>query len=952
MSLRTTLAQIPLLVVVMSLTVSGAPPGTERKESANTSTLVVDNTTFINANRILMFVTNHGSFGRDISGVFGRDYGTWYPYPVGQDTSIINSSQVGDFSPQYSAGLWLGGYVDGNLRLTVAEYNTEYVPGIMAGGSSLPDNPAFRVFKLYSDSLEDNPNQDYLDWPTGQGAPVDGLGNPLMSGDQMLWSAFNDADADAHINPAGNTLPLGIEIHQTTYAFDSDDPMGDMVFLRYILHNRGANEISDFYIMLWADLDIGQGSDDMVGSDTLGQMFYGFNGDNDDWQYADTPPAVGYVVLKGPVVPSQNDTAYFDGYWVPDRKNLELAAVASYIGGVDPASALESYNLMRGLKIDGTPLANGTAFIYPGDPVAGTGDLDPVASDKRIMGSFGPMQFNPGDSQFVLLALVGAQATDRLTSVTLLKSYLSVVEDYVAQLEAEARYDVRDHNTFLDANQILMFVTNYGRFGCDPGEIFGRGYGTWWPYPGDTSYIRNDIDDAAKHSPIFAAGLWLGGVDSTTGETRIAIAEYSAEYVPGPMDNMTFSPMDPSFRSYKLYRDSLEDNPNDDYTNWPVGLGAPVDDEGRPDMLGTQMLWSVFNDADPAAHSNIAGQTLPLGIEVQQTVWAFYGIEEGSDVDERASLFIRYKLYNKGPSTIKNMYIGHWTDPDLGNAGDDLVGCDTLGDIWFCYNSTEDDTRYGSPAPALGFKLLYGPVVPSPGDEAFFDNATLSDFKNLDMTAYTLMFGSLDPDNADQTYWYLQGLTKSGAPYTYLGDELAFRASGDPVSGMGDLDIAPDDRRMLASSGPFDFRPGDSQFVMVKMAMARGETRLGSIIDVKALLNSGFDPLNDTTGSHPPPPPPPPLPSTFWVSQNYPNPFNPTTTIDYHLSQAARVTIDIYNILGQKVRRLIDRTQPPGEYQAIWDGTTSNGERAGTGLYFYRFRAGGIQETKKMLLLK
>ncbi|UCG60382.1 MAG: T9SS type A sorting domain-containing protein [Candidatus Zixiibacteriota bacterium] len=949
MSLRILMVLVLVLLVLWDFTAAGAPPSTGLKQSVNASTLAVDNTTFINANRFLMFVTNHGSFGRDLANLFWFDYGTWYPYPVGQDTSIIKTSAVGGYSPQYAAGLWLGGYVDGNLRVTVAEYSDEYVPGIMFGGTSSPDNPAFRVYKLYSDSLADNPNQDYLDWPAGQGAPVDGFGEPLMVGDQMLWSSFNDADPDAHTVNAGSTSPLGIEVHHTTYAFDSSDPMGDMVFLRYILHNRGENEISDFYITLWADFDLGQASDDMVACDTLNQMFYTYNADNDDFQYGDTPPAVGYVVLKGPLAQSQDDTAFFDGVWIPDHKNLQLAAVVSYIGGVDPANAAESYNLMQGLHKDGSPLANGTPFVYPGDPVAGTGDLDPVGGEKKIMGSFGPMQFNPGDSQYVLLALVGAQATDRLTSVTLLKSYLSVIEDYVAELEGNAEFNARDHSVFIDANQVLMFVTNYGIFGRDIGDIFDYDCGTWWPYPGDTSDIRNNIDNAADYTPLFHAGLWLGGVDSVSGETRVAMGEYSSEFIPGPMENMTYVPMEPAFLTYKLYRDSLEDNPNIDYTNWPVDLGAPVDDQGRPEMLGTQMLWSVFNDADTTAHTNSAGSTWPLGIEVQQTTWAFYGTEPGSDVDESSSLFIRYKLYNNGPNTIKNMYIGHWSDPDLGAASDDLVGCDTLGNIWFCYNSTNSDDNYGSPPPALGFKLLYGPLVPSPGDEAYFDGDTIPDFENLDMTAFGLQFGSLDPDTYQQVYWYLQGLTKSGAPYTYMGDILTHQASGDPVAGVGDLDIAADDRRMLASSGPFDFRPGDSQFVLVKMAVAEGTSNLNSITEVKALLNSGFDPISDTTGSHPPPPP---VPSTFWVSQNYPNPFNPSTRIDYHVSRTARVTIDIYNILGQKVLRLVDRVQPPGEYWVTWDGTGVDGKRVGTGLYLYRFTAGNLEETKKMLLVK
>ena len=93
-------------------------------------------------------------------------------------------------------------------------------------------------------------------------------------------------------------------------------------------------------------------------------------------------------------------------------------------------------------------------------------------------------------------------------------------------------------------------------------------------------------------------------------------------------------------------------------------------------------------------------------------------------------------------------------------------------------------------------------------------------------------------------------------------------------------------------------------------------------------------------------------PGEFPVNQNYPNPFNPTTTISYALPEQARVTVDVFNILGQKVRRLVDSDQPAGEHSVVWDGTDGRGEEVSTGFYFYRVKAGDHTEKKKMLLLK
>ncbi len=94
------------------------------------------------------------------------------------------------------------------------------------------------------------------------------------------------------------------------------------------------------------------------------------------------------------------------------------------------------------------------------------------------------------------------------------------------------------------------------------------------------------------------------------------------------------------------------------------------------------------------------------------------------------------------------------------------------------------------------------------------------------------------------------------------------------------------------------------------------------------------------------------LPNSFRLAQNYPNPFNPATNIAYSLDVRSHVAIDIYNVLGRKVRTLIDDTQPAGNYQVIWDGTDQAGHSVATGLYLYRLQIGDRAATKKMILLK
>ncbi len=94
------------------------------------------------------------------------------------------------------------------------------------------------------------------------------------------------------------------------------------------------------------------------------------------------------------------------------------------------------------------------------------------------------------------------------------------------------------------------------------------------------------------------------------------------------------------------------------------------------------------------------------------------------------------------------------------------------------------------------------------------------------------------------------------------------------------------------------------------------------------------------------------LPRSHELAQNYPNPFNPATDIEFYVPTRSHVTIEILNLLGQKVSTLVDETKSAGFYRISWDGHGSDGQDVSTGVYFYRYRAGDFVETKKMLLLK
>lgn len=94
------------------------------------------------------------------------------------------------------------------------------------------------------------------------------------------------------------------------------------------------------------------------------------------------------------------------------------------------------------------------------------------------------------------------------------------------------------------------------------------------------------------------------------------------------------------------------------------------------------------------------------------------------------------------------------------------------------------------------------------------------------------------------------------------------------------------------------------------------------------------------------------IPQDYALEQNYPNPFNAGTVIRFMVPTDGNVKIDVYNILGRRVRTLVDEFRSAGTHQTDWNGRSDNGEEVATGVYFYRITAENFTSTRKMVLLK
>jgi len=510
---------------------------------------------------------------------------------------------------------------------------------------------------------------------------------------------------------------------------------------------------------------------------------------------------------------------------------------------------------------------------------------------------------------------------------------------------------------------------------------------------------------------LFSSGFWLSGYN---GDTLWANAQASASlienYQPGNVDSSQNDPR------YKIYVVNESDQPfGPSWQEWilAVEIGAefydgdndgvytPVDlnsngewdpDEDKPDIIGDQVAWCVFNDGvTPRWHfENVP----PLGIEIHQTV---FGYKSNSAPQLKNVLFIRYKIFNKGTvnSLLDSVYFSAWADADLGvNFTDDFVGSDTLSHSGFTYGLDSDPGGFGEDVPSFFINLLQGPYSYIPG-ETFIDNnfnGTYEDSidtpldtaynhqgplkeiqlfpgaKNQIMTAFPHTMTGSDvhrgmPTDEFEARNYMLGLLRSGEPmdpcYDYWGGVFGgvpcetinplFGYSGDPVSNYGWLNNRHGDQRMLIDTGPFSLEENKPITIIVGYTIGQGDSPLNSVTEgkiasafVQQFYQSNFDdnilPVEEEENL---------IVDDFKLYQNYPNPFNPTTTIKYQIPELRFVTLKVYDVLGNEIATLVNEERPAGSFEVEFDGIGFS-----SGIYFYRIQAGLFSKTKKIILLK
>jgi hypothetical protein len=555
----------------------------------------------------------------------------------------------------------------------------------------------------------------------------------------------------------------------------------------------------------------------------------------------------------------------------------------------------------------------------------------------------------------------------------IMKNLICVLAFLLFTTSAFSQWQYRQKDTKkIDINQIKSSLSNLGTLGL---EYLGT---TFWNQLGYRDYLTGR---GLNNTQIdYDQGLWILG--KINGEKHASVTEWNTHFAPGPIINgkaaMIYNPSD-SLR-YTIYKVTKGDDYNNpDYSNWPIDLGAPINEFGKPLIKGDQTLWTAYNAADSTSlnywqwfQPNNNLNLLP--IEIQQLAFARSGNKKDNEDIFSNTIFFEYTIINKGNSNIDSSFIGFWTDIDFYSADLNPSAVDTVAQVGYCWALSDSFyTKIPQRAPAaVGFTLIYGPSVPAAGQNSIFNGRYLSDHKNLLLTS----FHGIDDDQTDlqpfnmaesiNDAWNMaNGLQSNGQPNIdpSNGEITKFQLSGDPITNQGWVypkNYTGGGAGFVMFTGPFNLAVNDTQWIMIALTPALGNDRFESIkiMREKAMLlrSLPYDTLAygiipykidyvDTTNlldiveSEI-------VPDQLSISQNFPNPFNPETTIIFGLPQQEHVSLKVFDILGREVRTLLDEVKDEGTYRVRF-----NSLGLASGIYIYRISTNNSSISRKMIIL-
>lgn len=365
----------------------------------------------------------------------------------------------------WAAAPWIGAVSNGQLYLTAETYRQQGkdiqqgpVSASYTTASLAYWNRLWKINKIDLDTFKmrvqnglditSTTFKDIMEWPArgnvfggdsiNEYAPFVDVNNnhlyepllgdyPMIKGDQCIYTIMNDDIT--HTESGGQAMQ--VDIHRMAYEYVTNNAVNNTVFVDYKIVNKSNRDYDSLVFSSWVDFDLGNYSDDYVGTDSARNMIYGYNGDpNDEGPrgYGLTPPAQACVLLNQKMW----TTMYYNNTNNPISGNVIVPS--------------DYYAYMLGLWKDGAPktaadtgyLTNGpvTRFSFNGDPCTNSGWWEGGAfiqpGDRRILASIAPQEFLQNQELNISMAFVFSRSAgaDNITSVCSLQNAVDSVVNW------------------------------------------------------------------------------------------------------------------------------------------------------------------------------------------------------------------------------------------------------------------------------------------------------------------------------------------------------------------------------------------------------------------------------------------------------------------------------------------------------------------------------------------
>lgn len=414
----------------------------------------------------------------------------------------------------FADGFWIGGMDGTTLHQSAQTYRQsgyDFVPGPISNDPSAISKHD-KVYRINLQTLSDFKNgitqgipSEIANWPAhgdtnmgeayylapfvdvnndGKYDPADG-DYPKIKGDEAIYTIFNDDNTRTGAYTRENPNPLGVEIHCMTYGYKTGGIEDSILYREYRVINRSGTSYTDAYLSLWADFDLGNSWDDLIGTEISANSVYCYNADADDegpYGFGTNLASCGIRMLQGPPAP------YFDGIdndkdgcidgvrnasgtCIPEnpstgvREKILLSGSMYYNNSSSPQgnpnTPLDFYNYMNSLWKNGnnliiespsgfgsvqngdgyvtSNLGTATRYMYPGNSYDSLGAYEPSVpldwfespsnqQDKRTLANAGPFTIDAGQEFTIATAYVWARKPGHTNSIPEIVNKLSYLD--------------------------------------------------------------------------------------------------------------------------------------------------------------------------------------------------------------------------------------------------------------------------------------------------------------------------------------------------------------------------------------------------------------------------------------------------------------------------------------------------------------------------------------------